>query len=130
MFKRITAENLFSWEKLDYTIPGGISQVTGWNSDDQSSEGSGKSSCFNILSWVLYGKIPKDAKIDDVIRQGQKSGSGVVELKSGQWIYRSRSPNKLQILEVNGTITQGKDAKETQLLINKHYKMLIKLDLF
>ena len=119
MFKRITAENLFSWEKLDYTIPGGISQVTGWNSDDQSSEGSGKSSCFNILSWVLYGKIPKDAKIDDVIRQGQKSGSGVVELKSGQWIYRSRSPNKLQILEVNGTITQGKDAKETQLLINK-----------
>ena len=85
---------------------------------------SGKSSIFNTLCWVLYGKIPKDANIDEVIRQGERSAKGVVELITGEQIHRYRKPNELYILPVdaNGDTygkQQGKDAKETQLLINK-----------
>ena len=78
MFNKIEASNLFSWEKLEYDVSKGISQIVGFNYDDNTSEGSGKSSIPNILCWVLYGKIPKEAKIDDVIREGAKSGWGCV----------------------------------------------------
>lgn len=118
MFKRISAKNLFSWEELEYEIKPGISQITGFNFDDGTSEGSGKSSIPNILCWVLYGGIPKDARIDDVIRQGCKSGSGKVELDSGHSISRRRHPNDVFITKPNGEILKGKDAKETQELIN------------
>ena len=118
MFKRITAKNLFSWKDLDYQVPAGISQITGWNFDDETAEGSGKSSIFNALCWVLYGKIPKDAKIDDVIREGQDTGQGSVELINGDSIIRGRKPNILKIIKENGTVVQGKDAKDTQLNIN------------
>lgn len=119
MFKSIKASNLFSWEELDYEIKSGVSQIVGFNFDDNTSEGSGKSSIPNILSWVLYGKIPKEAKIDEVIREGCDSGSGYVELENGIKIFRSRKPNLLTIFTADDEIVQGKDAKETQTLITK-----------
>lgn len=118
MLAEIHGKNLFSWENLRYKIPTGISQITGWNHDDKTSEGSGKSSILNIASWVLYGTIPKDAKIDEPLRRGAKSCSGKVILDSGEEVHRSRKPNKLFILKPDGTKIQGKDAKETQKLIN------------
>jgi DNA repair exonuclease SbcCD ATPase subunit len=65
----------------------------------------------------LYGRIPKDVKIDEVIRNGAKGCSGSVELESGHIITRSRKPNTLVITNPDGTELQGKDAKETQSLI-------------
>ena len=119
MFEEIKAKDLFSWENLEYTIPvSGISQIIGFNKDDGSSEGSGKSAIFNILCWVLFGKIPKDAKIDEVVREGCKGGWGSVTVP-GYEIYRSRKPNKLHILNLETEeLIKGKDAKETQTLIN------------
>lgn len=119
MFNSIKAANLFSWESLDYEVKDGISQITGFNFDDNTSEGSGKSSIPNILCWVLYGKIPKDVRIDEVIRDGANGGVGAVELSSGFIIFRGRRPNVLKITTPDGQDLQGKDAKETQTLINK-----------
>lgn len=120
MFNSIRAENLFSWQVLNYDIKTGISQITGFNYDDNTSEGSGKSSIPNILCWVLYGRIPKDAKIDEVVRNGCKGGWGLVELENGTCIYRGRGPNDLYIAPADREERiKGKDAKETQLLINK-----------
>lgn len=118
MFEVIEAENLFSWEKLNYPIRSGISQITGFNYDDNTSEGSGKSSVPNILCWTLYGRIPKDAKVDEVVREGCSGGHGKVHLSDGNKIYRSRKPNDVYIEDANGKVIKGKDAKETQILIN------------
>ncbi len=119
MFKVIEGENLFSWESLRYEIQAGISQITGFNYVDQTPEGSGKSSVPNILAWTLYGSIPKDAKIDEVVRDGCKSGHGRVTLEDDHKVYRSRKPNDLYIEKPNGEIVKGKDARETQLIINQ-----------
>ncbi len=119
MFKRITAKNFFSWADLDYEIKPGISQITGFNFDDNTPEGCGKSSVPNTLSYVLYGKIPKDAKVDEVVREGQDGGKGSVDFLDGHKVARSRSPNDLYIVEPSGKVVRGKDAKETQLLVNK-----------
>ena len=118
MFSRITAKNLFSWEDLDYEIKPGVSQITGFNYDDCTPEGCGKSSVPNILCWVLYGGIPKDVRVDEVVRQGCKSGSGSVLLLNGYRVSRSRKPNDVYIVKPNGEVLKGKDAKETQVFIN------------
>jgi DNA repair exonuclease SbcCD ATPase subunit len=120
MFSRITASNLFSWERLDYQIGSGVTQITGFNYDDNTSEGSGKSSIPNILCWTLYGRIPKSARIDDIIRQGSDSGRSTVFLLSGGSITRSRHPNDLYLKDASGKVIKGKDAKDTQTLINAY----------
>ncbi len=120
MFTRIQASNMFSWESLDYKIPKGLSQVTGKNLDDGNGEAIGKSAIFNILCWTLFGKIPKDVRIDEVIRHGQKSCDAAVHLENGHTIVRTRNPNDLCILPSEGFETvRGKDAKETQILVEK-----------
>lgn len=117
MIKKILAKNLFSYAELEFELVDGITGIDGFNYDDETSEGSGKSSLPNILCWTLFGQIPKDAKIDDVIKHGEKSAQGIVELQNGCQIHRSRKPNDLGIILDTGETLKGKDAKETQQMI-------------
>lgn len=117
MFRKIKAKNFFSWKELNFNFEPGITLIAGQNFDDNTSEGVGKSSIPNSLCWVLYGRLPKDVNIEDVIQTGEKSCKVEVELDSGIIISRSRKPNEL-IINKAGQIIQGKDAKETQKLIN------------
>lgn len=122
MIVKFKATNFLSWENLEFNFTNGVTLISGFNNDDQSPEGSGKSAIPNALCWGLYGKIPKDAKIDDVIRYGAKSCSVVVDLETGLKIVRTRKPNDLYI-EQDGKIIKGKDANETQELIEFHLGM-------
>lgn len=119
MFSSLTAKNFFSWSELKFDFVKGITLISGWNDDDNSSEGSGKSSVINSLSWCLYGQIPaKDINIDEVVKEGTKTCSVEVVLSSGYTIVRTRIPNDLYIIEPNGKRTKGKDMKDTQKSIN------------
>ena len=120
MFSKIYAENIFSWEKLEFDVEQGITLIDGFNYDDGVPEGSGKSSIPNILCWTLFGKIPKEVKIDDVIRDGANSCIGAVYLSNGYVVIRQRKPNTLSLIDDEGNTINGKDAKETQALIEKH----------
>jgi len=115
MFTRIRAKNLFSWESLDYTVPSGISQVVGFNADDGTNEGAGKSSLMNIVCWTLYGEIPKeDVRIDDCVREGTKEAEGRVTLHSGLEVIRRRGRNPGIF-----TIWNGKEEKISQSELDK-----------
>lgn len=117
MIQRVVAKNFLSWKSMDITLPTGVTLIDGWNEDDQTSEGSGKSAVLNAICWALYGKIPKEANIDDVIKTGEKS-CGVEVHFSQAVIRRTRSPNELALI-VDGRVVKGKDAKETQTLIEE-----------
>lgn len=122
MVVKIQATNFLSWKSLTFDITNGITLIDGWNEDDQTSEGSGKSAVFNALSWGLYGKIPKDINIDDVIKHGEKSCDIEVWFESGHVVKRSRKPNELMLLEYDGEnfkAKKGKDARETQQMIEE-----------
>lgn len=116
MIRRAIAENFLSWERLVFTVQDGVTLIDGWNEDDQTPEGSGKSAVLNAISWCLYGRIPKDAKIDEVIKTGKKSCSVITEITEDTSVVRKRSPNDLYI-EKNGQKIKGKDSKETQQMI-------------
>ena len=118
MFNSIKAKNFYSWKVLEFNFHNGVTLITGDNLDDNTSEGAGKSSIFEALTWCLYGQSSRDVNLDDVIHTGEKTCIVEVELNDGTIIVRSRKPNQLYI-EYKGSVEQGKDIKETQKLIEK-----------
>jgi DNA repair exonuclease SbcCD ATPase subunit len=119
VIKSIRANNFLSWEKLIFKVKDGVTLIDGYNRDDETSEGSGKSAVLNALAWGLYGKIPKDANIDDVIKSGQKSCGVLIELE-GVAIHRTRKPNDVWIENIGtNEKIKGKDARETQKMIEE-----------
>ncbi len=112
--------NILSWVKGEFDVPQGVIGYEGWNYDDDTPEGSGKSAAFNGLTWILFGQIPKpDVKIDDVMTTGAKTCGGSVLLENGWQIARQRKPNDLFILTDKKKKIKGKDAQETQKMIEE-----------
>jgi len=122
MIESVRGKDFLSWEQLDYTIPEGVALIEGFNYDDDTPEGCGKSAILNAICWGIYGRLPKEAKVDDVIRHGAKSCSVEVQLSGDARTFRSRKPNSLY-LEVDGEKIRGKDARETQAKIEEYIGM-------
>tara|TARA_R110000868_G_C10973188_1_gene771542 strand:+ start:78121 stop:80058 length:1938 start_codon:yes stop_codon:yes gene_type:complete len=116
MIKNVKAINFLSWSELSFDIKKGVTLIDGFNRDDQTSEGSGKSAVLNAIAWGLYGKIPKDANIDDVIKSGTKKCVVSIECEEFN-IIRSRNKNDLYIMTASGEKLKGKDVRETQKMI-------------
>lgn len=120
MLSKVVAKNFQSWKDLQFEVNTGITLIDGMNEDDQTSEGSGKSSILNAMSWAAFGKLPKDVKIDEVIKDGESSCAVALLFDSGDSIYRSRKPNELFITLASGKVIKGKDLKETQEMIEEY----------
>jgi DNA repair exonuclease SbcCD ATPase subunit len=120
MLKSVVAEGFLSWDHLQFDITSGITLIDGWNEDDQTPEGSGKSAILNAICWNLFGKLPKDCKNDEVIKDGSSYCIVETHYSNGDVIHRSRKPNDLYIRKFSGEIIKGKDAKETQELIEEY----------
>lgn len=118
MIKGVKASSFLSWTSLEFELRSGVTLIDGWNEDDQTPEGSGKSAILNAICWGLYGKIPKDANIDDVIKEGEKTCTVQVVFDNG-YVLRTRSPNELALV-INDKTIRGKDARETQALIEDY----------
>lgn len=119
MISKVRARHFLSFAELDFEMKAGVTLIDGWNEDDQTPEGAGKSAILNAICWGYFGKIPKDANIDDVIKEGEKSAGVEVEHNDGVVIRRLRGPNELAIVK-DGQVIKGKDAKETQALIEEY----------
>jgi DNA repair exonuclease SbcCD ATPase subunit len=120
MIKSVSLKNFQSWSELEFEVTKGVTLIKGYNHDDNTSEGAGKSAILNSICWCLFGQIPKDTKIDDVVKQGEKNCNVTVYLNDGSSITRTRKPNHFFITQSNGQETRGKDMKETQKIAEKH----------
>lgn len=119
MLNKILAKNFLSWKDLSFDVVNGVTMLDGFNKDDQTQEGCGKSAVLNSICWGVFGKIPKDANIDDVIKDGEETCEVKLEFSNGDYIFRSRGPNELYLLS-NGKKIKGKDLRETQRLIEEY----------
>lgn len=119
MFTKLIAENFLSWANLEFDFKSGVTLIEGFNFDDGSSEGSGKSAIPNALCWALFGQVPKDVNIDEVIRSGQTNCTVTVYINDNTQIVRKRGPNDLYIITADGQKIKGKDVKETQKRIQE-----------
>lgn len=102
----------------------GLMVVLGVNHSDTSatSNGSGKSSIADALSWVLYGVTARDVSGDDVVNDLMGKNTRVqLTLLDGATTYRvvrhrkhKTGKNRLELYQSNGLVetdlTKGKDA--------------------
>ena len=121
MISGIHGENFQSWKSLKFHVESGVTLIDGFNFDDNTPEGSGKSAILNAMCWGIYGKLPKEANVDDVVKDGEKGCLVEVFLDHPivTRICRSRKPNDLAIVDINQKTIKGKDVRETQKMIEE-----------
>lgn len=117
----------FSQYKKDENI-----LIVGENRDTpgMDSNGVGKSTLLNAISWAIFGKIPSDAEVGDVIRKGQKRCRIIYEMMDheGHLIHIDRSRKIKGGHELNWQI-DGEDQTrrtmgETQQALLHHFGIL------
>src|SRR5689334_17522794 len=97
-FLKFQAENLFSFDAVNLELSDrGLVLVSGWSHDENTANGSGKSSITSKgIIWTLYGKTPGGLKGDEVIKTGKESCSGTLYFigrdKKHYRIHRQRKP--------------------------------------
>ena len=85
----------------------GTTLILGENldSEGQDSNGAGKTTFIEAITFALFGKIPKGGSVDDVIRTGTKECKVILELQDGDnsiVIERTRGTNNSLKFLVNG----------------------------
>lgn len=126
MLSSVHGRNFLSFKTVDFTIPSGVTLIDGWNFDDETAEGSGKSAILNLICWTAFGELPKEVNVDDVIKFGEKFCAGELHFDDGVKICRTRKPNDLRMYDSSGVLVKGKDAKETQQLIEDYLNVTFK----
>jgi DNA repair exonuclease SbcCD ATPase subunit len=127
ILKNIKAHNFMSYSDLELDLDRGMSLIEGWNFDENSANGSGKSAVLEAITYCIYGQTPRGMKTDEVVNESKNKGCSLellFDLNGVEYkIVRTRKPNDL-ILVKTGEEIRGKDIKETQEIIEK----LIKVD--
>jgi len=106
-FLGLTAKNIFSYEEVEYTFANDIcTLLVGVNHDKgKRSNGSGKSSIFEIITIGLTGSGLRDIKNADIIRNGESSGELSLFLENTfldrtmqiNWFLSTKESQKCQI---------------------------------
>lgn len=115
--KSIKITNILSIEKLELEFSDmGLVLLDGWNFDDNSGNGAGKTSIWNALSFCLYGKFPREISLAQILRRKAKKGSVVVELEvNGKSITIERHRPKKEIFTVDGQLVPNQEALNNHL---------------
>lgn len=83
--KELEAENILSIGHISISFgDSGLVLLDGWNHDDNSHNGAGKTSIFNALAFAIYGKLPRKVTASEILRKGCKSGFARVVVQIGK----------------------------------------------
>ena len=111
IIKSLHVSNFQSLGEIIFTFPSGLTLIDGFNLDTNSSLGSGKSAMINSLVFSIYGQVPKNVTLNDLIRDGQDKLQTYVQLEidgKNVEITRTRTTKTTKIqLKVNGEIIDG-----------------------
>ena len=71
----VEIRNLLSFEDATLQFEdNGLVLLEGWNFDDGRANGAGKTAIFNSVCFALYGKVPREISISEILRDGTKKG--------------------------------------------------------
>lgn len=119
--QNLKATNFLSFRKLEVNFKKGLFLIDGFNHDENTSNGAGKSAVIDAICFSLYGDLPRKVKFDEVVSWGESNLDLQLSFtKAGKhyFIHRSRNPNILNFY-VDTALKNGRDSRETQQIINK-----------
>lgn len=112
----INCTNFGSYSSLKYDFNDTMTLIEG-------KSGAGKSTIIDAITWGLFGVTGKDGNVDDVKKWGTEETVVSIALEANGEVViidRIRGPkNDLYFETGTSDITRGKDAKDTQKLIEK-----------
>ena len=80
--KDVKIQNILSIKDMELEFgDSGLILVDGWNHDDASANGAGKSAIFNAVSFAIYSKFPRKITISKFLRRGSKRGTARVSIE-------------------------------------------------
>lgn len=128
-FLSLSGKSLFSFAKFSIDLNNkGLVLITGFSSDEGSSNGSGKSSLVNkSLLWALFGQTAEGLKSDDVLNRHLERGDDALATlvftvdKAKYRIERIRTRKGTTKLDFfrDGHCVSTRDVRSTQEMINK-----------
>lgn len=99
--KSVEISNILSIKEMSLEFnDSGLVLLDGYNYDDDTANGAGKTAIFNSICFGLFGKLPRKISASEILREGSKSGYVKVCVDNGISIFeitRSR-PNNLKIV--------------------------------
>lgn len=71
---RLNIKNFLSFKSATINFrDSGLVLVDGWNYDDSTANGAGKSAVITSIPYALFGKLPKKIAVSEIPHQGTKS---------------------------------------------------------
>jgi len=98
---RLLISNFCSYDQAELRVQPGTCLVTG-KGRDYPSNGAGKSSLFEAIYWLLFGKTTKGLSGDEVIRWGTKECTVIAEFtgEHDHWLQAIRTKGSVSALTV------------------------------
>lgn len=124
IYQKLSLKNFMSFHNETFSDLDrkGLTLVNGENHDEGESNGSGKSSLWDGISFALFGHTVRGLKGDEVVHRKFKKECEVrvdFEFKGQSWaVVRTRKPDRFYV-EVDGKVTElGTSAMTQQWLID------------
>ncbi len=93
--------------------------LEGWNFDDDTSNGSGKTSIFNAMSFGLYGKAPRKISSSEFLKDNTKTGHAIVVVEAANtWTVKRYRPNKVEFFRDDELVDSTQEEFEKAIGLN------------
>ena len=126
--KNIKISNILSIEDASLSFDeDGLMLVKGWDYDTNRSNGAGKTSIFNALSFALFDKLPRKITASEILRRGCKQGTVevTVEVGSNKYTVARSRPKGVSFSENGNQLTITQEEFESKIGLNYHQFMMI-----
>jgi len=121
----IEINNFLSYKEARLSFENrGLCLIDGYNYDENDPNAAGKSSLVSAIAFALYSGVPRDIKIDEVVRRGCKKCSVCLDFDEDGVAYRierGRKPNFLRFL-INGVEVEDDPQKAIERVIGLSLK--------
>lgn len=115
------AKNFGPYREVRLNFNKGMTLIEGWNYDEDTSNGSGKTFLMDLIAFGLFDEIPRNLKIDEVVNDSINKECEIeicFELFGSKYqIIKKRKPNDAFIIKDGKELPRGKDLKETRQMI-------------
>jgi len=115
ILKQLELKNFLSFKDIKFDFPQGLFLFDGYNYDDETANGAGKSAIFDSIPYILYGKTPRKCKLNDFVRWNNSVLFSKLTIENNDDIYsiiRTRNPDALELYINDVKYTQYIDVNE------------------
>ena len=119
--KSVKLKNFLSFGDLCCNFEDGLFLIDGFNYDNDTANGAGKSAIFDAIVYALYGKTPRNCKLNDFIKRGESVLECSVCFSEGKREYeilRNRNPDSLSLMIDGNPFVDYADANELNSAIS------------